>query len=485
MKLRLGLTQNDYLLNQYHVVAAEWFGAVSLKATRESDGILYSPAAIIDYANGRFALTRESSGDIAAASIPDLVKMNSAQLTDMNSVNRASSIIAMGQDGDFYAVGVNEPAWDWSTGERRLLHDIASTNYWKNNKFENVTLGGVGVANVPNLIFAAGSGGNYELLATGTDKGLPYIEVRFWGTNSSGVDTYPGIHMPVADYPAGASGEYWTASCFLALVAGSLAGVSALNISVREHDGATYLDASNNNIGGLINSTLNKYQSNRLFNNPSTTNAVKYIFAVVADGVSWDFTLRIASPQLEQQQYGTSAILTNEGVAASRAADIWSLSAKINELIKRGEFTLVVEYDAINDPDAAADNFRKVFSTSVGSFQQLALFGSHTTANIAPYAAVGDGTTINYMTKPGALSLSAGDNVRKCLSISGSEAVLAVNGLAANNSPRNGWDNSTASSLLANMFSSIGGSTGLSVLAKRVMFYPFKIAAAEAARLSS
>lgn len=201
-----------------------------------------------------------------------------------------------------------------------LLIEQASTNSVRNNSMAGAVAGVVGSGgafptNWTRTWNSAGTGIVTTIVGTGTDFGLPYIDVRFSGTPTLANDG--PIILP--DIITASVGQTWTHSAFFKLVAGSLSGITS-NFYILE-----------NNAGGVtsvtptIGASFVRSIVTRTLAGASTTTISPSIQFITPQNVAFDFTVRIYAPQVEQLPIATSPIATTSA-AVLRPADAVTLS---------------------------------------------------------------------------------------------------------------------------------------------------------------
>jgi hypothetical protein len=164
-----------------------------------------------------------------------------------------------------------------------------------------------------------------EIVGTGTEDGITYIDVRFSGT--AGAALNPNVIFEVSNATAALNGQIWTNSFYLSLVGGSLSNVtniipvvSMFNstptlIGVRAGPAITPTNAALRTQRNSFAATLNQ---------AATAFTYSQIQFSVANGLAIDITLRIGLPQLELGAFATSVIPTTTA-ATTRSADLASI----------------------------------------------------------------------------------------------------------------------------------------------------------------
>jgi hypothetical protein len=142
---------------------------------------------------------------------------------------------------------------------------------------------------------------------------------------------------------AALNGQSWSLSCYVKIISGT-ANSFSLNWSER-NSSAGFL------VGAVVTiaptSTLQRFTLSGTLTGGATVAAVQpFIRAVVTNGASYDFTIRIAAPQMELGDYATTFIPTTTA-AVTRIADDASKTG-VSSLIGQNSGTLFVEWDNSN-----------------------------------------------------------------------------------------------------------------------------------------
>lgn len=143
-----------------------------------------------------------------------------------------------------------------------------------------------------------GSGVSAEVTAQGFDAGIPYFDVRIYGTNSGGALAI-NLYANAPNFgPAAAAGDKWTFSAWLQQTAGAFTGFTTNpRIRIQEFD-STAFQASID--GPNITSTMQRLSISGTLSDADTDNVVPVINAIVGAGATVNVTLRVKGAQFEK-----------------------------------------------------------------------------------------------------------------------------------------------------------------------------------------
>lgn len=228
---------------------------------------------------------------------------------------------AIADNGSSVALyGADTPRFTGSA--QRLLIEGQRTNSIRNPRCEGAVAGTPGTAPTNWALFGNGAGLSWNVVGSGTENGLPYVDLRLSGTSSSIIQ--PLIRADQV-YPVASVGQAWTYSNYMRVVAGSLTGISNVQQFITEWTSG----------GAFLNQQLATVSVSAAFNRQAVTftlaqatvgQAGSQIGFTPQIGVAIDCTFRIAAPQLELGAFTSSPILPPAGTpgASTRGTDLIS-----------------------------------------------------------------------------------------------------------------------------------------------------------------
>ena len=240
---------------------------------------------------------------------------------------RGSTGTYFGPDGLMRTAGVNEPRFDHDpvTGQSLgLLVEEQRTNLVRNNTAQGAVVGNPGTLPTNSYVYIAPSGISREITSIGTENGITYFDVRYYGVSASSGELswapQTATNTPIT------GGQVVSASVYLKAVSGTFANISSLSVRVLDYTGSSYLDESGTVVStsSLQSSTLQRYSHTRTTN--ASANGV--VFSITLNKTSAgpvDVTLRIGMPQVELGPEPTSAIATSSSTV-TRSPDIANMT---------------------------------------------------------------------------------------------------------------------------------------------------------------
>jgi hypothetical protein len=233
----------------------------------------------------------------------------------------------------------------------RLLLEPQRTNSIRNSTMVGAVAGTPGT--VPTNWFPSAGGLDRTIVGLGIENGLQYIDFRFYGVAITvdlmiPFDTTTGI-------PA-SNGQTWTNSFYFKSIDSTIAPVN-YNLYVLQRT------SGGSPAGGFMQSfvptsTLSRYSQTVTTNSGFTAGIQPYFYALLAVGASYDFTIRIAAPQMELGSYATTFIPTTTA-AVTRLADAMVRQITGLTTISSGTFFLDFErgLTSVTARDASTDGF--------------------------------------------------------------------------------------------------------------------------------
>lgn len=298
-----------------------------------------------------------------------------------------------------------------------LLVEEARTNTIRNSTIQGAVVGAPGTLPT-NWLFTAGTTGiACQVIATGIEAGVPYIDLRYTGTAAS--TSACSTRYDGSTNAAAASGQAWTLSAFCKLVAGSLNGIYAVgNQFIENNSAGSFLT------GGAVNfaptATLQRYAGTRTLTDASVAYVACGLSLGVTSGQTIDVTLRIGLPQLELGASATSPIPTY-GSSAIRSADVVTMTPSF---ITPSAGTIAAEWSA---PSYVAGTFPSLWYFDSGSASDTLTFGVRSTQADVRLATVVGGAN-NLLIDSPSNSITAGSITRAAGRYAAGDVAVSANG---------------------------------------------------------
>ena len=214
---------------------------------------------------------------------------------------------------------VDEPRYLFDAQGNRteaVLVEAAATNFYRNSRAAGAVVGGA--APTHWVLDQNTNSIGFQVVATGTEDGIPYLDLRLFGNNTNG--NVPVVYFD-QNWPATAVGEAVTISAFCRRLSG--AGFTLSLLLAEYGTSLNFLGFSQGVIGADQPSLRNNRGAfTRAISLPGAALVVSCLaFNPTAGTV--DATFRIGCPQLEKSPVATSPILNPVGApaATTRAAD--------------------------------------------------------------------------------------------------------------------------------------------------------------------
>jgi hypothetical protein len=299
------------------------------------------------------------------------VGLSQKTFSQIVTFTRASTASYFDSTGTLQSAAIDAPRFDYNPSTlaaQGLLIEEARTNSIRNNTMVGAVAGTPGTLPTNWSVNTGGlTGITQQIVGTGTESGITYLDIRFSGTPSA-VGTYR-IITEVTNNIAALTGQTWANSQYLKLAAGTLTGVTGFTDIYQEFTSAGVFVTE---AGVVISSpttaglATQRSATSRTLAGGATTAFVRTAIQLSLSVAAIDITLRIGLPQLELGAFATSVIPTTT-TALTRSADVASVN------------TLSPWYNA-----SAGTLYAETSVTSTDATTKFA-------------AALSDGTTANYI----------------------------------------------------------------------------------------
>ena len=233
--------------------------------------------------------------------------------TRNSTANRTQS------NGNIGSVGANVPRLSYMYGScPSALLEPQRTNSIRNSTMVGAVSGSPGTLPTNYQAPSTFVGLAREVVGISTENGLNYIDVRYSGTATSSSTLNIEFEQPSAIVAS--NGQFWSLSYYLRLMNGTS---PSLRMTMNERTSAgVSIKFANQNI--TIDNTLQRYIFSRALDGGATVGLVRvFLDLVIVSGTTYDFTIRIAQPQMELGAYATTPIFTT-GTSATRIADTFT-----------------------------------------------------------------------------------------------------------------------------------------------------------------
>jgi hypothetical protein len=258
------------------------------------------------------------------------------------TVDRNDKKYVLGSGGSYVEYAEDEPAFEFNSdgSYKGLLVEPASTNQVRNGSATGSTTGVIGSGGVLPTHWADGGAGGLtrEIIGTGTENGVAYIDIKMSGTASA---TASAIYFEGATQISTADGETWTLSAFIKNV-DTTSIYNGSNLFVANYSSTpAFVDTDSASITPTTD--LVRHEVALTLTGATIASSRPGISFLLTNGNTYDFTVRIGWVQFEESPIATSPIPTTSASVTRPKDDITLGSA--SSLIGQTEGTLYVEVD--------------------------------------------------------------------------------------------------------------------------------------------
>ena len=231
----------------------------------------------------------------------------------------------------------NFPRIDYSLGSGNLLLEPQRTNSIRNNTMIGAVVGipGTGPTNWDPVAVA---GLTSEVVALGTENGLNYIDYKFSGTATGSIVRF--LFESISQIAA-SNGQIWTSSVYGKIISGTFDS-SAFGFIQRNNVGLALAISSQS---GTFTSTLNRIATTQTANQATIAYVQPFLDFYVTPSSSYNFTIRIAQPQMELGSYVTTPIPTSTASVTRLADSFTRNNLYTNNLISASGGTWFIQFN--------------------------------------------------------------------------------------------------------------------------------------------
>jgi hypothetical protein len=294
-----------------------------------------------------------------------------------------------------------------STG--RLLLEPQRTNGIRNSTMVGAVAGSPGT--LPTNWSASTGGLTQTVVGTGTESGLPYVDLRFSGT---AILTLVRIFSETSTQIAAVNAQTWAHSIYVKRISGTFDS-AALGYALRGA-GGTGLGAPTSPI--TVTTNLQRLAYIAAVNNASTQFVQPLIDFNLTIGATYDFTIRIAAPQMELGAYATTFIKTSTA-AVTRVLDAFTRDGlQSNGILSNTGLTWYTKFS--KRIGTGADAYPRLEDEATNN-----VIGFSTTANTLQSSVRTAGGSFD---NTNILLSYTGQFVKACFTLSGTTLKVFVNG---------------------------------------------------------
>lgn len=365
---------------------------------------------------GQSALIRDIYGSTAYA----------GRVEGIAPVQRLSGGTYIDRYGVLQTAGNNAPRFSHDPATLAQLGvrlEGAATNQIVNSACAGAVAGTPGTMPTSWSVFGTSNGIASQVVGSGVEDGIPYVDVRFFGTPtaSSALGVYTGINAGSGGGPLAAPNDTWTYSSAVRLVGGSLANLGFALWIWSLPGNQNYPPTAITPTGAALR-TQRSSQTNVL-NKGSELSVFTQIRSNYTLDKPVDVTLRIGIPQLEKAAQASSFITTTTA-AATRAMDLISVpvtSIPYNPV----ESTLLV--DCLVPGRSSATGSRALISIDAGdaAFNRILAYLQPGGSLGARVSGPANTAALNTWTPPDGLNV---ERIRLGISAKVGSAYIACNG---------------------------------------------------------
>lgn len=255
------------------------------------------------------------------------IDMMTGTLDSRVTFTRASTAWCFDNTGTLQSISSNVPCFEYDPRQLALKGmriEGARTNLIRNDTMVGA---GAGTPGTTPTNWGSFTGGTItrQIVGTGTEQGVDYIEIRYSGTSNA--NTGLNLVFEGNQQIAALTGQSWSGSFYLRLLAGDFSNITNVRLVMSERDsgGSLVLDNYSPELKDTI--ALDWLAPQRfkygvvLSGGAGTAFLAPRLDIAYVNGAIIDFTIRLGLPQAENAINVSSPIKTST-VAVTRASDV-------------------------------------------------------------------------------------------------------------------------------------------------------------------
>jgi hypothetical protein len=317
-------------------------------------------------------------------------KAYSVKGTDF-TVTRAGVKNVVNRAGVLTEIPANTPATEFANGVLKgTLIEPARTNSIRNNTMQGAVVGvvGSGGQRPTNWGAANPSGLSEEIVSSTVIDGIEVLTVRVFGTADATANRT--IYFDSLTGITASNGQTWTGSFWFSVV-NAIDPPSIYSIAQTERTVAGSF-IKQERLALTPSNALTRVIQTRTLDGGGTVERVQFgIDFSVVNGQSYDFTIRIGLPQMEQSAVATSVIKTTD-TAITQPADVITATGVSGEIGQTEGFVAVeVDTRALGNTGAG----RRLISLNDGTNDNRIEIIKATSDGITYFVVSGTATVVN------------------------------------------------------------------------------------------
>ncbi|MFA7276315.1 MAG: hypothetical protein WC043_05890 [Pseudobdellovibrionaceae bacterium] len=231
--------------------------------------------------------------------------------------------------GTLQTAASNTPRFDYDPtthAAKGILIEESRTNYVKNSQFSGIPVGTSSSTGSWQLSYGSPPGSSISVTGTGTQNGIPYIDIRYLlPTNTTGGTQWPSFGMLFSDAATVSAGATTIFSSWFGITSySSTGGTCTIGYSNRSYtSGGAYVSEATTS---FTSTASYAYRISPVMTHGATAGKAYFAaYVAIPNGASCDITVRLGGPQFELGSFPTSLIPTTSATV-TRAADSFHVS---------------------------------------------------------------------------------------------------------------------------------------------------------------